>query len=263
VHFSVVSPSSVKPASGFVVDFYAHLAKHQAEVQRRAKQDADGENIRIKEKGPVEVARGTVLTARLEVQGFVVDDPVDTILWEGDIGNATFFVQVPDDVPPGTRRGLIEVSATGVRIARIDFMVRIGGAATRPDVQRARETRCRAAFASYSRQDTDDVLKMVQMVRLAMPYLEIYMDKTSLRPGQGLHWETELYRMIMGSDVFYLFWSQNAKASAWVEKEWRYALSNRGLDFIAPVPLISPEVAAPPPELEALHFDDLHLRLRR
>ena len=67
----------------------------------------------------------------------------------------------------------------------------------------------------------------------------------------------------LGSDVFYLFWSRNARASKEVEAEWRTALELKGLDFIAPVPLQSPRYARPPAELGALHFDDPALLTRR
>ena len=54
------------------------------------------------------------------------------------------------------------------------------------------------------------------------------------------------------------------KKSEWVRKEWEYALSNRGIDFINPIPLESPETAPPPPELsQTLHFGDWTLAYKR
>ena len=66
--------------------------------------------------------------------------------------------------------------------------------------------------------------------------------------------------MIPEKDVFYLFWSENAQRSEWVEKEWRCALDTRGIEFIDPVPLVSPKQVPPPPELARhLHFNDWQL----
>jgi hypothetical protein len=59
-----------------------------------------------------------------------------------------------------------------------------------------------------------------------------------------------------GRDVFYLFWSRAARASEWVEKEWRHALQARGLDFIDPAPLTPADQAPPPSDLASLHFND-------
>jgi hypothetical protein len=94
----------------------------------------------------------------------------------------------------------------------------------------------------------------VQGIQKAAPALEIFLDVISLRSGQ--YWEQELRRIIPSNDVFYLFWSEKARGSDWVEKEWRCALETRGLDFIDPVPLVSPERVPPPPELASKHFND-------
>jgi len=42
-------------------------------------------------------------------------------------------------------------------------------------------------------------------------------------------------------------------ASSDIEREWRYALRLRGIDFIDAIPLDPPKVAPPPPELTTLH----------
>lgn len=64
-----------------------------------------------------------------------------------------------------------------------------------------------------------------------------------------------MWDFIAKSDVMYLFWCCHALASPWVSKEWRYALKQRGLDFIDPVPLEGPELTPPPSELAEKHFN--------
>jgi hypothetical protein len=91
-------------------------------------------------------------------------------------------------------------------------------------------------------------------MRKAAPEMEIFLDVLSLRSGQD--WEAELSKVIPKSDVFYLFWSENAQRSEWVEREWRFALDAKGIGFIDPVPLADPEEVPPPPDLAALHFND-------
>jgi TIR domain len=99
----------------------------------------------------------------------------------------------------------------------------------------------------------------------AIPQLDIFLDVASLRSGQ--RWADQLTKEVTGRDVFYLFWSEHARASEWVEREWRLALKERGIDYIDPVPLASPEEVPPPPELAGhLHFNDwvlAHMRGRR
>ena len=68
----------------------------------------------------------------------------------------------------------------------------------------------------------------------------------------GDHWQERLRAEILRRDVLYLFWSEAASKLTWVEWEWRCALQERGIDFIDPVPLVSPQEVPPPPELAGL-----------
>ena len=87
--------------------------------------------------------------------------------------------------------------------------------------------------------------------------VDVFLDVLSLRAGQM--WEQELMKNIKDRDIFYLFWSPQARESKYVEREWKFALKKRGLDFIHPIPLTDPEDAPPPPELKDLHFRDIYL----
>jgi hypothetical protein len=94
----------------------------------------------------------------------------------------------------------------------------------------------------------------IQGIQKAAPALRVFVDVMNLRSGDN--WERKLNEAITESDVFYLFWCRHAKKSEWVQKEWRYAYQSRGIDFIDPVPLESPVLAPPPPELSKKHFNE-------
>ena len=51
-------------------------------------------------------------------------------------------------------------------------------------------------------------------------------------------------------------WSRYARASKWVDAEWRYALKQKGADYIEPVPIDPPGSCPPPDELSRKHFND-------
>ncbi|MCD8006634.1 MAG: toll/interleukin-1 receptor domain-containing protein [Oscillospiraceae bacterium] len=93
-----------------------------------------------------------------------------------------------------------------------------------------------------------------QGMKIDRPDMDIFFDVDSLRSGED--WETTLYREIDRRDILCLCWSEYARESKWVDTEWRYALSNKGLDGIEPVPLVFPEVCPPPEELKSKHFND-------
>jgi molecular chaperone DnaK (HSP70) len=265
VHFSVTAPPMINPGSSFVVDLWAHLEQQRQEVIQRAREGVSGGEILVKTKGPLPVARGTVLTVHLAIDGLTIEDSEDTILWEGEIGNASFAVQVPQDAAPGGQLGKATIYADAVQIARVNFELTVALATDKPLPESkslpVKEIHHRTAFASYASADRDEVLHCIHGMQKAAPSMEIFIDVHSLRSGQN--WEKELWTHIPSSDIFFLFWSVNAKQSPWVEKEWRCALNARGLDFIDPVPLQPPEVAPPPPELSSLHFNDWQLAYLR
>ena len=83
--------------------------------------------------------------------------------------------------------------------------------------------------------DREKVLPRLQGMQHTVPNLDIFMDIISLRGGQD--WEKRLMDEITLADIFSLFWSHNALKSEWVEKEWKRAYEQKGIDFIEPIPL--------------------------
>ncbi len=254
VHFSVSSPATVAAGASFVLNVWAHLEAQREAVRMRAAEATPDERISIQSRGPLAIVRGTVLTVRLQLPEQWVTDPDGTILWEGEIGNTTFQVSVPAGIPDGHKPCLASIYVNGLRIAKLHFSLRVGPRSVPEQDLPLQVERHRKAFVSYASQDRDEVLGRVQGILKVAPTLDVFLDVLKFRSGQN--WDQELWKQIPTNDIFYLFWSENAKRSDWVEKEWRCALRTRGLDFIDPVPLVSPELVPPPPELAAKHFND-------
>ena len=261
VHFSVSGPPQAAPGSSFVVDVWAHLEQQRQEVIARAQAAALGRPVQIKTKGPLPLARGTVLTVNLKIEDCQIEDPEDTLLWEGEIGSASFAVRVPEGAAPGPRLGRVTIYANAVQVARINFELAVGQGSSEAAALPFREKIHHSAFASYASADRELVLRYIHGMEKAAPFMDIFMDVHSLRSGQN--WEQQLWERIPTSDVFFLFWSKNASQSKWVEKEWRCALESKGLEFIDPVPMEPPDLAPPPSELAGLHFNDWELAYQR
>jgi actin-like ATPase involved in cell morphogenesis len=273
VHFSITAPRALVSGSMAELTVWVHLEAQRAEVLQRAAEQFSQGTFRTQTKGPIQVARGTVLTVRVKVDGIAVRPREDTTAWEGEIGNASFILEIPAGAAPGPRRGLASVHIDGVKILRLDFVVQVVESladarpinqheAARANRLEATETRLRRAFASYASADRDAVLARIQGIQKGAPALDIFLDVAHLRSGD--HWQERLRAEILERDVLYLFWSEAASRSTWVEWEWRCALRERGIDFIDPVPLVSPEQVPPPPELAAtLHFNDWVLTFLR
>jgi ATP-dependent Clp protease ATP-binding subunit ClpC len=253
VHFTVTAPPVVAPKESCVINIWAHLEEQRQAVLQRAK-----EFFGYRQAGVATVAasieRGTTLTIRLSVDDLVLTHPENTLLWTGNIGNATFSAKVPAEAAPGAKAGLALIYVNGIQIGRIDFIIQVGEASSLADRLPSHEQHYRKAFISYASPDRSDVLARVQGMRKVAPALEIFLDAYTLRSGQD--WEQALWHEIPECDVFYLFWSKSAAQSDWVKKEWQCALATRGPDFIDPVPLVSPKEAPPPAELSSKHFND-------
>jgi hypothetical protein len=252
VHFTMTSLKAVSPGKWFLVDIWAHLGSDREEVLTRARDEYGAEQISSKTKGPIRVSRSTLLSVTLHVEDAVVETPEDMLLWDGEIANTSFRVKT--DRNSGALHGLATISLDGLQIARLYFDIMIGKGDEAVDKLKIKEEVHRKAFVSYASQDREKVMARLQGIMKMAPHLEIFMDVLSLRSGD--YWEQELWKVIPANDVFYLFWSQHARNSPWVEKEWKCALREKGLDFIDPIPLVSPEKAPPPPELSKKHFNE-------
>ena len=65
--------------------------------------------------------------------------------------------------------------------------------------------------------------------------------------------------MIDQADIFQLCWSQSAKKSPYVEREWRRALMRNRESFVRPLYWEDP-MPPPPAELASLHFARYEIR---
>jgi hypothetical protein len=112
----------------------------------------------------------------------------------------------------------------------------------------------RKVYAAYS---AGDEVILGQLEALADAFGDPYLtDLNELRSGE--QWSQRLAEMIREADVFQLFWSENALASAFVRGEWEYALAlGRPEGFIRPVYWETPRpegAGLPSPALERLPF---------
>jgi molecular chaperone DnaK len=264
VHFSVSYPPAARIGSAFLVDVWAHIERQRAEVERQIQLANPEPNIPrvIRPKGPFRIQRGTRLFVRLKFQDLLIEPSEEVILWEGGIGNASFSVEVTMDIPLGLKIGLVTIHWEGtLQIARVPIQVLVALTTDRTVPSPLPLHQVRKAFASYASEDRDEVLGRIQGMQKVAPDLKVFLDVAELRSGED--WEQKLWQVIPESDVLYLFWSAAAKASPWVEKEWRCGLSTRGEEFIDPVPLVSPDQVRPPEELSKKHFNDWVLAYRR
>lgn len=113
----------------------------------------------------------------------------------------------------------------------------------------------KSAFISYSSKDVDKAAMIVQGIKQARPDMEIFFDKSSLRSGEN--WENVILTELDKKDVLFLLWSENAKTSEWVDKEWRHVHQTKGEEYIELIPLETDCAKLLPDELKHKHCNDL------
>ncbi len=109
------------------------------------------------------------------------------------------------------------------------------------------------AFISYSHLDINEVLIVYDTMRKMCPKTNFFFDKIDIPTGR--EWNQVIMSKIDSSEIFYLCWSSNAKASEYVTKEWSYAIKKHGIHIIDPIPLEVVDNCIPPDALSELEFN--------
>ena len=258
VNLAIYAPSRIKMGDSFVIDVWAFLGGQRDKIEQLALRM--GQKIAGEESESI-VEHGSLLTLHIEAPKLSIEERTRTFVWDGHETVETFTCKLEPAKDPKARLwdvlGTVVVMVGGLRLTSLAFQIFVSEKTSeeRRDVS-GRASSPKTAFASYASDDRISVMRGVEGLKKAAPYMDIFIDVIALRSGDD--WEKKLYSYIATSDVFYLFWSSAASESQWVDREWRLAFEKRGIQFIDPFPLESPEIVPPPKELESLHFNSLY-----
>jgi hypothetical protein len=205
------------------------------------------------------VEKGAEIVVVPELAGCRFNPPRGSFLWLEDWHRVEFKVQAAPDLPgfePGVAtNGKLAFYVGPVLIAEVKLWAHFSedtepvAAPSYSTYTEVTNNAYQSIFVSYSHQDTSIVEQLERAYRaLGMQYLR---DVSILRSGE--EWNPALLRKIDEADIFQLCWSSAARASVYVEQEWRHALNLERSNFIRPTYWEQP-LAEPPPELASLHF---------
>lgn len=264
VDCTVFAPDRVERQCSGLLQVFIHAPQDR----ERAAADATRFDDEAQERGHRSLVLDAPIGSRFgfeaEIDGFVLKEPREELLWTGRPEAATFQFMVPRASKWGQHIGTVRVSQNGFPVGRIVFQIEV--------VREAKEARhhptgddarrYRTCFCSYSSLDRTEMLKRAQGLQASG--LETFIDVMDLRPGDI--WDPKIFQAIDRSDLFVLIWSHNAEQSKWVRKEARYALKRaneyHGPDF-HPIPVEGPPIAPVPKSLRAYHFNDKLLSMIR
>lgn len=250
VQFSAIVPKTFVKGDYSVIEImmYEEAFRH---VVQEAISNAD-DPVKETKSGVLIAEREAKITVVLSSPDVDIEDDTENQNWQGDYLNFSFAVEVPEQY---TKRQILFVASVYINdiiatrlkfVAKCKTLVEQKIEVTREDVL--------SAFVSYASQDRNRVAMIIQGMKKARPDMDIFFDVDSLRSGDD--WEKALWREIDKRDVLFLCWSKYARDSKWVDAEWRYALKNKGVDSIEPVPIDPPGSCPPPDELSRKHFND-------
>lgn len=201
--------------------------------------------------GVMSVREGTVLRVRaLDPETWEQLAAEERLVWTAPVASTELLLTPAPTA--GTRRVKVVVLPDGLEVplAVVHLAIEVGDGAVGTSVRGARAALLRTAFASYAHEDAVEVFERVGALQAWG--VDVWTDRLELKGGDA--WDAHIHDAIERAERLVLFWSRNAAASPWVEKEWRFALALRGVDGICPTPLEGPDVAPPPPELAERQF---------
>jgi hypothetical protein len=255
---SVFTGKSLRKDEWFVLSVWLHVPAERTQVRELLK-ELNRDSIAGRTTG-LRSAKGSRVSISFQPQHLQLKpDPnqpansiVKSFVWQGDPVNMDVIAKYPtldgEDHIFETANILVEDLKVGEVVIELDF---------HPGRGQASSTfrQIESAFASYSRQDVTEVIAHLQAIEKMAPGIRLFWDVESLRSGDK--WEERLAEEVVNKDIFYLFWSENAAKSKWVNWEWSCAYDKRGIDYIDPFPL---DQTKPPQKLESLQFADRWVR---
>jgi FHA domain-containing protein/TIR domain-containing protein len=247
-HFAAFAPACLERGRDFILDMWAYAAGFEQQAFELARRG--GAASLRGSKGAIGIEVGTTLTIWIDVPGFRNESTAESVVWNGSLVNATFVLRPEQDVADGSHIGTARIMSGAVPLTLLHFELNVGAHNDAVAKVGAAERTIRSIFASYASEDRFDVLQWARGAELVG--VDVFIDVLKFR--EGTDWATELTQQVPAKDAFCLFWSEPARRSSWVEREWRCALSTRGVDYIHPVPLVDPRIVPPPLELQGKHF---------
>lgn len=257
VALALSGPGCVQPDQSFNIKFIAYPESEEQKVENILK-ESDPDNKILLGLDHCNWQKGTEIKVRLYGDQLTVDEAVQTFTWLGKYKILNFDISLAEAAKPGNTVVKVDVLIADIVIAKLRYTLKVD-TACEPTGMHVKAKPFKNAFASYSDKDRDRVID--RLSEIERNGVNVFWDKISLRAGQ--FWKDELDKAVKDSQVFMLFWSANAKASEWVEWEWKTALKYKGIDCIEPHPLEDPSGSPPPDELKALHFNDKYLFFRK
>ena len=249
VRFSAVAPRKITKGDYAIINIVMYEEMYRYIVDEMIAEAE--EPVKETKSGFFQVRSGTMVKIVLQSTDLQVEDELAQE-WSGGYLDYSFGVLLPEDYRKKQILFTARVYCDDLMLTRLQFIAQCEAKDHQSiDVERHDIL---SAFVSYASQDRKRVATIIQGMRRVRPELDVFFDVDSLRSGDD--WQNKLKKEISERDILFLCWSRFASESKWVDAEWRYALENKGINAIEPIPLDLADRCPPPPELRGKSFND-------
>ena len=259
VDCSIFAPPVAPPNRFARVQVFLHLQEDfQASKQQALELDPKA-ILQDKKTLRMMISRGAQVDVLLQADdnALTIREPHKTTIWTGEPTSVDFLIRLPAD-GQGEQYVLdtlifVDGQPIGEMSILLDCEEVADERATQAQLQSRSATPYKKLFLSYSSKDRRDVALVAQGYDAVEQ--EFFLDILNLSAGE--RWERKLYERIDESDLFLLFWSENARQSEWVRREAEHAVkyeAENGRPRILPFPLDGPPPPIPWDFLQDRHF---------
>ena len=132
VHCTVFAPLAATPGDGFLVQVFAHLAEQAAQLAAMATEADEDSKARGTKKLDKLIERGKELVFSLNMPGLEIDEPSQSLIWQGEIDSVQFGVTVPEQCKLGSIIGTVRICYESVPIGHVKFKFKIAAVGAQP-----------------------------------------------------------------------------------------------------------------------------------
>lgn len=229
---SVFSRPSVTAGTSFPIHVFLHRKEQLMRVAEEVIKKDRNARRRAFDTLQTQLRPGQPVTFLLDSQDLLIENPLETVIWNGGPEDAIFNAFVAPGMTGDILLGTVHIAVDGIPIGEIRFSIALVARSDQPQPLTFLASKTdtpianvasvavavknyKKAFLSYARKDV--ALVSIFAEGLSNSDLRLFVDVTAMEPGH--EWSTVINDAIEQSDVFFLLWSENAAASSWVQKE--------------------------------------------
>jgi hypothetical protein len=251
IRFSALTNRTAEKGNWLLIDLYAYEDAFRHLVDEAIAQAE--EPMQEKQSGYRQVQEGQRISVNLRSPDIGFDE-LQEMPWAGGFLDFSFAAEIPQDYAKEKILFIASVSLDGIPVTKLNFIAAVKGEKAPAEIERKD---IRSAFVSYASTDREAVTLLIMGMKKVNPKMDLFFDVENISTGS--YWEDVLKKEILDRDILFLCWSRNARTSEWVDREWRYAYEQKGIDAVEPLPLEPPENCPPPAELQRKHFNNILL----